>query len=503
MTDLRRDLQRGDDIPLMRVRTTDPDPVVPPDLGAQPVLRERVELRRPATCRPTSSRSGAVPALQGVAGPWPAPRPSTTSAVTPSFESIWLPTQSPISRITADRGLALRPGDDGLPGRRRGPRHGRDISYSMTGVELDLSAESMARAPVDGRPGQQDYTELPDGIAAAWSSNLAFQVTRNERHPVREGRQALQEWFREDGGFTYDLDASPGNGADDLVAFLTEGEGGRTGYCEQFASAMAVMARVLGIPARVAVGFLPAPEDRAADLGVQRVGPARLAGALLPGIGLGPVRAHAAASGRRVPDYTTEQINLSGRVPAVRASHVKASCCPAAARAPAPPARTQPRRTTSGTGRAGSPGRRCWAPAAAYCSRSGCCSCRPWCDAPARAAGSAPDRRQPGPSCATPRPTCGVPWPFDRSPRETRDALVAQPRPAGAGRHPRTPACTAPTSRPLPSRHWTGSCSASSGCATPGPARRPTRAGSTRTSRPASRPCRAGPPARPAAGRTG
>ena len=36
----------------------------------------------------------------------------------------------------------------------------------------------------------------------------------------------------------------------------------RTGYCEQFASAMAAMARSLGIPARVAVGFLPTAAGR-------------------------------------------------------------------------------------------------------------------------------------------------------------------------------------------------------------------------------------------------
>ena len=65
---------------------------------------------------------------------------------------------------------------------------------------------------------------------------------------------ALQNWFREN--FDYSTDVNLGNGSDDLVRFLSEGEGGRTGYCEQFAAAMAVMARELGIPARVAVGFL-------------------------------------------------------------------------------------------------------------------------------------------------------------------------------------------------------------------------------------------------------
>jgi transglutaminase-like putative cysteine protease len=65
----------------------------------------------------------------------------------------------------------------------------------------------------------------------------------------------LQRWFREDGNFTYTLAREPGNGSDDLVAFL-DAAGGREGYCEQFAAAMAVMGRTLGIPSRVAVGFL-------------------------------------------------------------------------------------------------------------------------------------------------------------------------------------------------------------------------------------------------------
>ena len=39
-----------------------------------------------------------------------------------------------------------------------------------------------------------------------------------------------------------------------LASFLAES--GRVGYCEQFAASMAIMARIIGIPARVAVGFL-------------------------------------------------------------------------------------------------------------------------------------------------------------------------------------------------------------------------------------------------------
>lgn len=66
---------------------------------------------------------------------------------------------------------------------------------------------------------------------------------------------SVNQWFTQPGnGFRYDLRTAPGNGGDALMEFLFTG---RTGYCEQFASAMAVMLRTLGVPARVAVGFTP------------------------------------------------------------------------------------------------------------------------------------------------------------------------------------------------------------------------------------------------------
>ncbi len=67
---------------------------------------------------------------------------------------------------------------------------------------------------------------------------------------------ALQALFRNPAnGFRYDDEAAtPGiNAPDALENFLR----GRVGFCEQYSSAMAAMARALGIPARVAVGFVP------------------------------------------------------------------------------------------------------------------------------------------------------------------------------------------------------------------------------------------------------
>jgi hypothetical protein len=62
--------------------------------------------------------------------------------------------------------------------------------------------------------------------------------------------------------FTYSLDVPALRGDDALQRFVLED---RVGYCEYFATAMAVMLRASGIPARVAVGFLPGAVTLAAD----------------------------------------------------------------------------------------------------------------------------------------------------------------------------------------------------------------------------------------------
>jgi transglutaminase-like putative cysteine protease len=306
MTDLRRDLQRGDDIPLIQVRTPDVDPSY---------LRISVLTRFSANEWTSGTRQvptdqlarGAVPSLQGVARTVARTETEYIVNVTENFRSIWLPTQAPVTRVTADGDwrydrdtMDFLAGDDDLDT--------AGLTYSMTGVKLDYSALSMARAPSTGGLVSSDYIDLPDGIPST-VSNLAFQVTRNEDTRF-EKAVALQQWFRKDGGFSYDIHAAPGNGTDDLVRFLSDGDGGRTGYCEQFASAMAVMARILGIPARVAVGFYQ-PRKIGSQLWEYSAWDLHAWPELFfPGSGW--VRFEPTPSDRAtdVPDYTTQRVNL-------------------------------------------------------------------------------------------------------------------------------------------------------------------------------------------------
>lgn len=308
MTDLRRDLTQGADTPLLRVTTDDPHP----DYLRISVLNRFSDNEWSSGDRdvPTNNLAdGRMPALVGVASTVQRTEYHYDVSVTSDFSSTWLPTQAPISQIVAAGDWRYDPstmdfisGDKGLTT--------AGMAYSMTGVDLTLNAAAMARAPSSSGLVSRDYLQLPPGLPTLVRT-LANEVTRDA--PSRfEKAVALQDWFSKTGGFTYSIrNATPGNGVDDLVAFLSDSNGGRTGYCEQFASSMAVMARMLGIPARVAVGFLEP----------QQVGPKTWEYSthdlhawpelFFPGSGWVRFEPTPAGAGTSVPGYTTQDVPVS------------------------------------------------------------------------------------------------------------------------------------------------------------------------------------------------
>jgi transglutaminase-like putative cysteine protease len=95
------------------------------------------------------------------------------------------------------------------------------------------------------------YLSLPDGFSDM-ARQEAIKQTAGKDRPFDKAK-ALQDFFRNTGpnGFQYDTTFDRGHGEDAIGAFLTE----RRGFCEQFAGTFAAMARSVGLPARVAVGF--------------------------------------------------------------------------------------------------------------------------------------------------------------------------------------------------------------------------------------------------------
>ena len=130
------------------------------------------------------------------------------------------------------------------------------LTYTVTSEVPDLSPLTLSAASHPDDPAiAQRYEGLPADFPTL-AARAAATATRGARNRYEQARM-LQDWFRT--RFTYSLATAAGHGDDALLEFLAS----RRGYCEQFAGAYAAMARSLGIPARVAVGFTPGEVDGA------------------------------------------------------------------------------------------------------------------------------------------------------------------------------------------------------------------------------------------------
>lgn len=131
-----------------------------------------------------------------------------------------------------------------------------DRSYSVTSLVLEPTAEQLKQASRDFPVSVRNDLELPRDTMPQIITDTAFTVAAGS--PTDYDRAvALQDFFR-NGAFTYSVTAPVAGGYDGdglgvIAAFLKK----KAGYCIHFASAMAVMARILGIPSRVTMGYLP------------------------------------------------------------------------------------------------------------------------------------------------------------------------------------------------------------------------------------------------------
>ena len=94
-----------------------------------------------------------------------------------------------------------------------------------------------------------------DRYLALWPYEAMWQQARRLRADARTpygAVVAIETWLRSTGGFAYDENPPATGGVPPLAHFVAEG---KRGYCQHFAGAMALMLRMLGIPARVAAGF--------------------------------------------------------------------------------------------------------------------------------------------------------------------------------------------------------------------------------------------------------
>lgn len=167
--------------------------------------------------------------------------------------SRWLPAPYPVQSVKGLNGTWSWDPDDLTIGGINATTQGQ--KYTATSLMLQPTAEQLKAAggviPADVQRDLFLPPNMPAIIGTTALSATAGAISEYDK------AVALQDYFR-DNGFVYSTQTPlkqgyDGDGARVIATFLTV----KSGYCVHFASAMALMARSLGIPSRVAEGYLP------------------------------------------------------------------------------------------------------------------------------------------------------------------------------------------------------------------------------------------------------
>lgn len=153
-------------------------------------------------------------------------------------------------RLPGDAGFGFAPQDQTVVLRTAAPQYDASYLTLPAGVELP---SSVGDAPAD--PAQFDSRLLSmDPVSFDEVAALSDRVVGGVSNSL-EAAVLIQQHLR-NGSYRYSLTLAPAAeaGADNPIGGFLET---RQGYCVQFATAMVMMARHQGIPARMAVGFLP------------------------------------------------------------------------------------------------------------------------------------------------------------------------------------------------------------------------------------------------------
>ena len=213
-----------------------------------------------------SRRSGIREMGKNAGLPVPGGNQTTTWIDTRSFTSPWLLAPYAPVRITGlsgrwtwdPRTLTVLSATGETAGRQR---------YAVTSSVPELTRELLAgvRAVEEDEVGAE-FRSLPGDLPPV-VRKTADNLTSDLANPYSKA-MAIQNYLR-GGDFTYSLQAPvegnyDGTGLGVIGRFLDV----KAGYCVQFAGTMAVMARLAGIPSRVAVGYAPgAPTGNTVSVG--------------------------------------------------------------------------------------------------------------------------------------------------------------------------------------------------------------------------------------------
>jgi transglutaminase-like putative cysteine protease len=247
LVSLQDNLNQPTDREVLRYRTNAPDTR---DLYLRIVALDRFD----GTSWKSSERKvekvpDRLPGPPGLKGSVAVREIRTNFTAADAYRQNWLPMPYPATEVDVKGRWRFEPAGRTLVGDRG--QTTRDARYSVTSLLVKPTAAQLAAAPPPPEDILKEYTKVPDVLPAEVKST-AERVTRGASNDY-ERAVRLQDWFAVGGGFTYDTQVASGTGVAAITRFLRNKEG----FCMHFSFAMASMARTLGIPARVAIGFTP------------------------------------------------------------------------------------------------------------------------------------------------------------------------------------------------------------------------------------------------------
>lgn len=183
---------------------------------------------------------------------------------TRSLANIYMPAAYEVSTVIDSSGISLEyeEATGALVVTRESSEAARSgFTYVIESAVPNYTPESLPADATDGLDSEflAEHTALPPSCASEddvtrcwpdWVTGEAERITASAATDYERVR-LLQNFFVDSNSFTYDLNVANGHSINTIEDFLNV----RRGYCEQFASTFAAMARSIGLPARVAVGF--------------------------------------------------------------------------------------------------------------------------------------------------------------------------------------------------------------------------------------------------------
>lgn len=211
----------------------------------------------PATARTSAQVPSGAPSTSDVP-PLPVlPQPAVSSTFSAQVSLVGLGGRllpvPPDTVAVSGPAATLNPAIGALYGENQAKQASAGLTYVATARTPSDSAAvdgNGSTSPSVTSAELAPYLALPSSVPPVVVS-LAQQITAGAVGATAKA-EALAQWF-DSGLFRYTLDPPPPvPGEDPLVSFLLVS---RAGFCQQFAGAYAVLARSIGLPTRLAVGF--------------------------------------------------------------------------------------------------------------------------------------------------------------------------------------------------------------------------------------------------------